>query len=604
MKRYTHYILLVICIFTTLLASCVDNGDMVSFEEKILHVANYDNWQSLKNVAAIPDKAEVIKVKATNVAWKFTELTANWITLSPMSGRGDADVQVIVAENTDPTTARTATWKFSSEEPGMDYNCSMSLSQEAAGYFIRTEKTLVEVAAPATTCSIKVSANCEWSATSNQSWVTCNTTQNSLTLTINENTTTIDKDREAKISLNRGSVTEAIVEVRQNPANITAKTDELVFQNTGGIYKLDVTSEVSWTASTSSTWFEVSPSSALAGKTTLSITALPNNSANERTANVYIKVGTNQKYKIPVRLLKSYVTANKSSLKFGFQSSSQNITISSNTAWQIISKPDFVTVTLTDKQQGNNDIQINVSANEGSQREGDVVIGVPNVSGLQQKIHIIQEGPYMQPDVFTIDLGSTKGSKHKITLNTNDSWTAYMQYATWATVSPTSGTGTAEVTITVDDNPTLNERTNKMLVTCANAKDIEVTVVQKGRYLNVDKSELWFFTSAGEEILTIDTDASYEVKSTVNWATVSRSGNIITVKVSELSNGNQRDGAVVITMTGLSQGEKTITIPIYQRKGANFNVVNFTDDECWDLDKGLLNFSVDGFGADTDWNMK
>ena len=315
-------------------------------------------------------------------------------------------------------------------------------------------------------------------------------------------------------------------------------------------------------------------------------------------------MGTTQKYQIPVRQQGLYVIADKTTLQFGFQSSFQEIAISSNTEWQVISKPNFVTsVTPNGTQQGNKKLQITVSPNEGIQREGDVVVGVPNVSGLQQKVHIVQEGPYMQPDAFTVNLGSTKDSKHKITLNTNDDWNARMQTGTWATVSPTSGTGTAEVTITVEDNPTLTERTDNMIVTCPNANDINVTILQKGRFLNVDKSQLSFFVMGGKEILTITTDATYEVHSTVEWAKVMRDGNIIIIEVGELFECDLREGAIIITMTGLKQGEYKLTIPIYQRKGIVFDVVNFTKDECWDLTNGQQNISVEGFGTDYNWNI-
>lgn len=602
MNRHIHLLYIGVCFCMALLSACKDevpgNVYQPALEAKSLSITP----QSLK-AKAIGETLK-IEVRSTNMAWKFTDVVDKWIMLSPMNGRETTNVQLTVAENLDPTTGRTTVWKFTDDEPDYNRSCTMSLTQDAPGYYVIPEETQIEIGASAATRGIYVFANAQWTATSGQSWVTCSTNESTLTLNIEENTTTFDKDREATVTITCGN-SKAYVTVRQHPANITATTETLVYSNIGGTYSLNVESDVSWTASTSQSWLSVDPESAPAGKRSLYITSSPNISATERTANVYIKVGTKQMYQIPVRQQKSYVTLDKSLLEYGIKESSQNITVSSNTEWQVISTPDFVTITPTGMQQDNKDLQIFVSANKGEKREGDVVIGVPNVTGLQQTVHIVQEGAYMQATSFSVSLGSVKDSQHKITLNTNDDWTAHMLYGDWAKVSPKEGSGVAEITITVDDNPTLKERVDTLIVDGSLTNGLRVATVQKGRYLNVNKGAIWFFENKKEDLLTITTDASYIVNCTVDWAKVTQNDNVIMITVEELPEGGQRDGTIEITMTGLMEGEYKITIPIYQRKGTTFNITSFTTDESWDLAKDQhIEIKVEGFGGDDNWNPK
>lgn len=205
MKRYTHYILLIeICLFTTLFAACVNEDIIVFSEKKCLDLIGYDDWSSLKDIAAVPEKTEVIKVKATNVAWRFTGLKDNWITLSPMSGHGDAEVQVTIAENTD-LEPRKATWTLSADD--YNFSRSISLTQKSACY-VKLEKSIIHVNASATTDFIKVSTNAPWTAKRYVNWVTFTTTASSISLRIEKNTSS--KERRTFIYLYCGDAQESI----------------------------------------------------------------------------------------------------------------------------------------------------------------------------------------------------------------------------------------------------------------------------------------------------------------------------------------------------------------------------------------------------------
>lgn len=608
MKRY--YIKIAVVLMSMLLLNSCDDDRW--------YIDNYTPSLAYRKLSIDPlnlnfgaeKETGTLNVTAQDASWKFTaNATAQWARLSPISGNSSAKIVVSVDDNFDPTTSRTALWQFSDNEDDFDYTRNITVTQGAAGYFARPANKAdetIQVSATRTTRSIGIVSNGDWTPECDQNWVQCTKNGDNLSITVQENTSTFETDRVARVNIICNKNNTSVVTVVQNPPKITAKTEELHYSSRGGTYSLSVESEVAWKTTTSATWLTVSPSSANAGKTTLTITAAGSNSVDQRTANVYIKVGEMQKYQIPIRQDGLQISVSKTSLSYGYKASSQTISVTSDVEWNVVSKPDFVTsVTPASSQAGTKSVQIAVSANTGGVRTGEVVLGNAAVSGLSRRISITQEGATMQASETEIILGSVAGSKHEITLSTNDDWTAKMQTGTWASVSPTGGSGTATVTVTAQDNPTLQSRTDVLVVQPAMAQPILIAAKQEGRYLRVDKTHLAFFVLGGKETLTVSTDGTFKVESNVSWAKVSTNAKTITVEVSQMVGNDKREGKLIITMTDLQEGSLTVEVPVSQQNGQIISTENFTEDECWNLEQAPnVKFTVTGFSTDNDWSPK
>ena len=138
----------------------------------------------------------------------------------------------------------------------------MRADQKAAKPYIVFSPELINAAGGASSARINVSANTSWSTKCDADWLVF-TVANDLSyidLNIFENLT--NKTRTATIIVS-GATTETFT-ITQNVANLESEIGELEYAQSGGSYLLKINSEVTWSATTSSDWIDLSPEGAAA----------------------------------------------------------------------------------------------------------------------------------------------------------------------------------------------------------------------------------------------------------------------------------------------------------------------------------------------------
>ena len=603
------------------LGACTDentfpggNSYVPALESRYLHLGT----TSLNMDAAASNKQ--LQVEAVTTAWQFRDFDTSWLSLEPSSGNSDESVNVAAAENRSAADIRTSVFTFESTQSDFSYQRQVSVTQQKAEPFITVSPKNLTFSAAGGTQPVTIAANDDWTATGMPEWMTMENKGNAtdgktLNITVAENLST--EERNATITLNTTGSPNATATFRvtqtpaADPSVIPEVTETLTYPNTGGKYELRITSEVGWTATTQQTWLEVTPNEGKAGTSTLTIEALPNGSTDDREGNVYISIGNTRRITIPIRQRGIYMQITSKELTFTPDAQTQQLTVESNTSWSVISKPDWLTASLSEGAPvgtitGNATLQLSVPDYWGeTARTGTLILGQEGTS-FQAKVSISQQSRYFSVTPTTAVSHPSKGGTHEVTVKGNDPWTA-TSTSSWMQLSQRSGNGDISVTLTTSDNPSIHSREDETTFKPSHLSPVTIRTTQAARYLQVDHTELTFFRRAAtSEAVTISTDATYAVTSSApSWLTVKQTDNTFTATVTENTTGKDREAKIVIAMTGLVAGEAySVELPVKQwYNSSTITIATFDADEQWDIVKtATAVITITGFGSDEKWD--
>ena len=491
-----------------------------------------------------------VNVTSTQTPWKL-ENGIEWVTLSPISGSMSETISVGVSENNAGDEVRTGIFYLKADVNDWKYEAPISVTQAGATPVITLSKSEVEFTGTANSESITVSTNCSWSVSSSSDWLTTTQKDNTITLSATPNET--DSYRTATVSVSHEGTTNTSkkITVRQAPASVNASTETLVFNNTAGSVNVTVNSEANWTASTSSSWMEVSPSSGIAGTATMTVSVSPNTATSERTGYVIISIGGNQRIQIPVRQRGIYIETDRTELSFTASGGSQEFAVLSNTSWTVSSVPSWITVS---PGNGEGDGKVKVTAQDN-----------PNTANRSGVIHITQSGLSIDVAITVTQAGKTfdvnttvlnfedKQETQTVDIMTDGTWNARTD-DTWITLSPSSASGNSILSVTVAENPNDSERTGRVIVSMGD-KSSTISIVQKGKYFTVSNSLLTYTSKGGSLNIAVTTNDTWtaQVENSSAWlqlSSTSGSGNIeIKVTASDNPSVNSRSATIVFQTT-------------------------------------------------------
>lgn len=175
-----------------------------------------------------------------------------------------------------------------------------------------------------------------------------------------------------------------------------------------------------------------------------------------------------------------YLRVSAESLTFEGSASSKNVTIESNTAWEITGIKDWVSISKT-SGKGDETLSVTVLENDGLDRECTI-----NVSGsaISATIKVSQTGrPNLSVSVTELAFGC-EASEKEVSLKSNKDWTVQSN-SDWITVTPSSGKAAGSeqtVKIAVAANTDL-ERAGELTFAIDAETSVKVSVRQEGSVL-------------------------------------------------------------------------------------------------------------------------
>lgn len=544
--------------------------------------------------AANQTSPQSVGVETMETPWKI-ENGIEWVSLSATSGQDNANISVSTLENKDANEARTGVFYVKADVSDWNYEQGVSVSQLAATSYINVSQSTITLKGTASSASFNVTTNCSYGISNDADWLTIKQEGNTVTISATANESSQYRTTTILLFHNGTNATSNKVTVTQAPASINASTETLIFENTAGEVKVDVTSESSWTASTSYSWINVTPESGEAGTSSINISVSPNTSVDERTGYVILSIGTEERIQIPVKQRGIYIETDKSQCDFDASSGTQTIQVMSNTSWQVSSLPSWVTV---DKTSGNGYSEIKVSVEDNpntTERTGEFVISQPGLSATATvKVH--QNGKTFDVATTTLTFND-KQETQTVSIATDGTWRAYTS-ADWIQITPESATGNSTLAITVSENSSEGERSGSVIILMSDVS-ATVAVIQKGKYFTIDNSLLDFTSKGGQLGVSITTNAPWvaRVDGNVDWLSLSpTSGNEnAEVKITTTDNAsvNSRSANVYFDAMGrnvnilVTQKARYLTVDanelLFYSKGGTSNAITVSTDGTYSI---------------------
>ena len=541
-----------------------------------------------------------LTVTSMQTPWKIDN-SADWLSFSAANGNSDASVSVSTTENMFGDVARTAVAFFRAELSDWAFEQPLSITQAGAEPVINLSESSVDLSAVAGSFKkISVTSNCDWDVSTSTSWLSVEKSGNELSITVTENTESGYREGSVQVSHKGNRNITKNIKVSQAVAGITASTQSISIENAASAVNITVNAEASWTVSTTSSWIDLSPTSGSAGSSLFTANISPNTSVSERNGYIILSIGSIERIRIPVTQKGIYISSETTSLSFSAGVSSQTFDIQSNTSWQVISSPDWLTVSPSNGT-GNASLSVTTKDNPNTTlRTGTIRVSQPGLS-MEAVVSVTQTGKNFELRTTMLSFEDMRETQ-SFEIVTDGAWTASTS-DDWISLGSTSGQGAGMISVTVSENTAGVERLGQVSVTVGD-KTLTVKIVQKGKYVEIDENALNFPAGGSTLDLNIRSNASWAVGSKPDWINVDQtSGNgSKTVKVTAEDNPNTtaRSGQLHIIQSGM---DLDIVVSVTQ-SGKSFEigttVLNFNDKQ----ETQTVNINTDGkwvAKSDYDW---
>ena len=132
---------------------------------------------------------------------------------------------------------------------------------------------------------------------------------------------------------------------------ITSSKSSLTFSSDGGTENITINSNFTWKMISKPEWINVSPSSSAKGTTELTITAEATNASEAKGTIVLGEPETSTTLSIEVGI-DDKISADVTTLDFSADGESQVVSITSNFNWQVLSKPEWITISPSSGSNG------------------------------------------------------------------------------------------------------------------------------------------------------------------------------------------------------------------------------------------------------------
>ena len=167
----------------------------------------------------------------------------------------------------------------------------------------------------------------------------------------------------------------------------------------------------------------------------------------------------------------------------------RDISISANCSWTITIETgaDWLTVNPT---SGNNSQTVKVSTGENpTNQERIAVLSVQGGTLPAKKITVTQlvapaEEPTLSTDISSLNFDKNGGNKNFI-ITSNVDWS--ITCPDWCSPSTISGKDNATITVSVGENPTMEQRTGQLIIKGDGVDDVTISITQEAGDKNINE---------------------------------------------------------------------------------------------------------------------
>ena len=496
-------------------------------------------------------------VLKSNGDWTINP-TAEWIAVSPMSGKGDATLTLTVEANTtgeDRSTQIKATTK--------DNTATLVVTQRAQSpqpqYYLNVSPKNYRCGGAGGEFTVEVSSNLDWTVTAPQ-WITCSVTEGSNDATVTLTVSPIEDEkiemREADV-LFESSLTSDKVHVVQTVdpiMGIEIMPKNLEFVCTGETKIIAVFTEDAWTASMDVDWVTLSQTEGQ-GDAEIRVTLGENPGYEQRQTTVLFTTAGGAQAMLGIRQEASpnphFLEVSPLEFQFEKEGGEREISVNCDTGWEFDMACDWLSLS---QQSGIGNATVVLTAQPNLLTEPRTNAFFIKSGNLYYELSVTQapgDTPLMvEFDADTVFVVYT-GGLQSLSLASNTTW--QLQASSWITLITSSGEGDAEFDIAVDSNTDPNNRIGFVSAVHNGQEMANIIVVQEGKpnILETDITELDVRPEGGSYEIQVTSNQSWAVNADVNWIHYepqSGFGNkILTVTVDPMMGARPRTGHIKLS---------------------------------------------------------
>lgn len=251
---------------------------------------------------------------------------------------------------------------------------------------------------------------------------------------------------------------------------------EVAFAATETSWSVKLTADCAWevTSVEKSGWddFSVSPKSGK-GNSVLVISSEANHTPEDRVATFIIQTKGGLKQKVTVHQTKSGADLSISSQEFNYddKEGTQTLTVKCNTNWEILGMTGIDWLEIGQTSGGAGEFEIPIKVKEifdDAERAALFVVSAGSLGDNTFDVIVTQSGkPQISLALSTYALPvAAAGGTQTITVTCDGAWSAAVPASMgWVSISPTSGVGNGEITVTCDPYTSTQERLTVLTVT-------------------------------------------------------------------------------------------------------------------------------------------
>lgn len=452
-----------------------------------------------------------------------------------------------------------------------------------------TSSSNIEFSADGSSGSITFTANRDWTARANDSWVSVSpssgtASEGPVTVTVRCNANTTYEDRSTTVTINMGDLSQTVT-VKQ-PANKGIILPKQVFELQSDTRSIDVEvqANVQYSVSSSVDWIKQTGTKALTSKT-LTFSIQENKTYDPREGKITIKPneGNVQEQVITVRQAqKDALIVEKTSYDMPYGGGEIEIKVEANVAFNVTPNVDWLHYIQT-KALSNSTVCIKVDENPTyNNREGKIEIAQQNGS-LKHTITVKQAGRIAVTSV-TLDKTSVKLKEgESVTLVatvTPDNATDKTVTWTSSEAAVASVDASGKVTAIKEGSATITAKAGDKTATCS------VTIKNDVPVSSVEFNKTTLSLIAGETATLVATIKPNDATDkTVNWSTSDS-------KIASVDNQGK--------VTALAKGHATITAKAGDKTAT---CMVFVKAKNYSVPAGAVDLGLSVDWAETDYNM-
>lgn len=395
---------------------------------------------------------------------------------------------------------------------------------------VTLDKTTIEVAPEGESFSVSLKSNGDWDVSSPE-WINVlpSSGNGDATLQIavaanqaesrSGEITVKTKDNSASLTVVQGA--------RQNFIILNPSAIESSFQ--GGTYEVTVTSNCDWTVSLQSDWVSCSPTSG-SNNGIVTITVIPvagEINGSRQTSVVFASEETEAILNvIQTAMLQIPVQIDPDQCDFEYEGGVRTVNVTCEGNWTAATEADWISLSVS-SGSGNSQVNLTVAANGAFHPRSSFVCFTSETGNTamlvvrQEAIDVVLE---VTPSSFQF---GKEGGEGTIIVRCDIEWVFDFD-DTWMSVTPSSGTGDATVTLTVAPNTISTPRSGSIMIK-AGEQVAEIFVSQEAGdeapMAVVEPSTLYPAYIGGLQHLELTSNVSWYLQAS-NWITLlTSSGN-------------------------------------------------------------------------------